>query len=146
MKLIKRNVDSTIPRFFDDFFTRDVFNQIANDRWNSSPAVNISQTEDSFGIEVAAPGLNKENFKIEVKDDLLTISYEDKSESEETSENGNYTRREFSYSSFSRSFNLPERTVDEEQVEANYVDGVLKIVLPKLEESKPKAPRTISVK
>ena len=144
MKLIKRNTDNAFPSFFDDFFTRDVFNRPAG-HWNNSPAVNISQDDDSFGIELAAPGLNKENFNIEVKDDVLTISYEDKKETEEKDKKGKYTRREFTYNSFSRSFHLPERTVDEENVVANYTDGVLKVVLPKLEESKPKAPKTISV-
>ena len=143
MKLIKRNLDASFPSFFDDFFTRDLTN--VSNPWSSRVAVNISQDDDSFGIEVAAPGLKKENFNIEVKNDQLTISYEDQSETKEENGNGKYTRREFTYNSFSRSFHLPERTIDEENIFANYVDGVLKVVLPKLEESKPKAPKTISV-
>lgn len=98
------------------------------------PAVNIKNNEDHFEIELAAPGLKKEDFSIEVEDDLLKLSVEKKQEVEENTEN--YTRKEFSFSSFHRSFTLPKNVVDKDHVKAAYVDGILKVSLPKLQEAK----------
>jgi HSP20 family protein len=100
----------------------------------SMPAVNIKNNADAFEIELAAPGLKKEDFNIEVEEDLLKLSVEKKQESEENSEN--YTRKEFNYSSFHRSFTLPKNIVDKDQVRAVYVDGILKVSIPKLQEAK----------
>lgn len=97
-----------------------------------SPAVNILELNNSYEIEVAAPGLVKSEFKIDLKMELLTISSEQKTDSED--ENNTFTRREFDYSSFKRSFQLP-KTVNKERISANYTDGILRISLPKLEES-----------
>lgn len=116
-------------------------------RSSSLPAVNIQETADAFDIQVAAPGMKKDDFDIDVTDGTLTISAETKSESEDKSEGddekgGGYHRREFSYSSFQRRFQLPDN-VREEDIKASYEDGILKLELPKLEpeEQAPKSRR-----
>lgn len=99
--------------------------------WNylwQNPSVNISEREDQYLIELAAPGLAKEDFELKVEKDLLTVSSK-KEVSSESSEN-NFTRREFNFTSFSRSFHLPEE-VDNNNIKATYSDGILKIELPK---------------
>jgi HSP20 family protein len=107
------------------------------------PAVNIKENADAFMVEMAAPGMAKEDFKIELNNDLLTISSEKKNE-KETKEGETYTRREYSYQSFSRSFTLPN-TVDGEKISAKYENGVLSIEIPKKEEAKPKPAKQISI-
>lgn len=101
----------------------------------SIPAVNIKETEDSFSVEVAAPGKSKEDFNIELDNDVLTISSEDRKENETTEEKGRFTRKEFSYSTFKRAFSLPD-SVDNTKISASYNNGVLEIALPKKEEAK----------
>lgn len=115
---------------------RDFLNidQFFNGGWEKDqvPAVNISEDEKSYAIEVVAPGFRKEDFKLRVEDDILTISAETKSENKE--ERGKqYTRREYSYSSFTRSFHLPDNVKDD-KIAASYQDGVLKLDLPKSKE------------
>lgn len=106
------------------------------------PSVNIIEKEDSFHIELAAPGLKNEDFKVNVHENVLTISVEKKEETNE--EKDNYTRKEFNYTSFKRSFTLP-KTVDSDKIEATYTDGILQLTLPKKEEAKPKEPKLITV-
>jgi HSP20 family protein len=96
------------------------------------PAVNIKENEKTFEIEVAAPGFQKQDFKVDIEKGLLTISAENKSETEESEEN--YTRKEFSFSSFTRSFTLPE-TVKQEDVKAKYDNGLLRLTLQKSEQA-----------
>jgi HSP20 family protein len=144
MKLIKRkNFSPAFPTFFDDFFTRDLLDW---DRdlapFKTNPAVNIIEHDEHYAIEVAVPGLAREDFNVELDDNLLTISFEKKEEKEET---GKYTRREFRYASFKRSFTLPEGSVDTDKIDANYESGILKLVLPKREEAKARAKRTINI-
>ena len=136
----------TIPSFFDSLFTREMMD------WNNSnfsstnstiPAVNVRENDDSFLIEVAVPGLSKENFKVNLERNLLTISSELKHEKQE--DDKNYSRREFSYQSFQRSFSLPDGSVDGERITARYNDGILNVTLPKREEIKPKPPREIEI-
>ncbi|MEY4594094.1 MAG: hypothetical protein RIQ47_504 [Bacteroidota bacterium] len=110
---------------FDDFFRKD---------W--VPAVNVSETEKAYDIELAAPGLKKEDFHIKIVNGVLTISSEKKSEKEVKDKN--YTRKEYNYSSFSRSFTLPEN-VKEDEVKANYENGVLKLNIAKEAVNAPKA-------
>ncbi len=99
---------------------------------NNLPAVNISEDDKCYAVEVVAPGFKKEDFKLKVDDDILTISAETKSENRE--DNGKeYTRREYSYSSFTRSFHLPDNVKDD-NIAATYQDGVLKLQLPKTKE------------
>jgi HSP20 family protein len=147
MTLIKRSnsLFPSVPSFFDDFFTRDVFDwSNANSAYGSSlPAVNIKEDENIFEVEVAVPGLKKDDFKIELENDVLTISSQKEVEEEKVDDN--YKRREFRYSSFKRTFSLPENKVDGDKVKAKYVDGVLHITLPKREEAKPKPIRTIQI-
>ena len=106
--------------------------------------MNISENESGFQLDLAVPGMKKDDFKIELDNNILTISAEVKNEKEETNENG-YSRREFSTSSFSRSFTLPENKVSENSIKANYENGVLSVSLPKKEEAKPKAAKMIEI-
>lgn len=129
MTLLKRNLPTwgTLTDFFDDDWFKFRFNDWA-------PAVNIADNEDSYEIEVAAPGLKKEDFNVQVDGGILTIS--GKSEKEEEEKKKNYTRREFSSRSFSRSFTLPTN-VDEDSIHAKYDDGVLRIALKKAGKANP---------
>ncbi len=144
MKLVKYNnrVFPNWPSLFDDFFTRDLYSNSVTPG-NLVPAVNIQETENDFLVEVAAPGLNKDDFKVEVDNDVLFISAE-KTEKSQSKEGDNYTRKEFSYGSFKRSFQLPD-TVDNGKINAKYQDGVLRLSIPKREEAKPKPIRQISI-
>ncbi|WP_298391570.1 Hsp20/alpha crystallin family protein [Flavobacterium sp.] len=140
MNLIKRNT-VPFPSIIDELLKPDWLGGIQNFNTNV-PAVNIKETDTSFGIELAAPGKNKEDFNIEIDHNVLTISSEMKTEKEEVE--GKYTRKEFSYSSFRRAFTLPE-TVNTENINATYENGVLYVALPKREEALPKPKRTIAI-
>lgn len=140
MSLIKRN-DVLFPSFMNEIFKPDWFGGMENFNGNL-PAVNIKENETGFELELSVPGRKKEDFNIEIDDSLLTISSELKTESETKEEN--YTRREFGYSSFKRSFTLPE-SVDEDKIDAMYENGILKFTLPKKEEALPKPKRMIEL-
>jgi HSP20 family protein len=118
------------PLTFQDFFNEDFFPTVTRNTGNL-PAVNIREDEKAFYLELAVPGMNKNDLKIELKDDVLTISSEHKEEKEDNAEG--YKRKEFSYNSFCRSFYLPEN-VDTEKIGANYKDGILDVEIPKKEE------------
>ena|SRR5690606_3555122 len=147
MPLIKRNESlMNFPALFDDLFNRDLFN------WNNSnysasrttlPSVNIRETDDGFEVEMAAPGMDKKDFNISLEGNTLTIASQKKNE-EEHKENG-YSRREFSYQSFRRTFLLPKDVVDDEHIVARYENGLLLLQIPKKEEVKKKAPRLIEI-
>lgn len=128
---------------FDDFMTRDLFDW---SNWSSEgasvPRVNIAESNDDFKVEVAAPGMKKEDFHVELDNDMLTIQANRESKHEETDEN--YTRREFSYQSFKRSFYLPN-TVEGDKIKATYTDGILRLMIPKKEEAKKKPVKTIAI-
>lgn len=148
--LVKSNgsLFPSIPSLFDDFLMRDLFDwSLGNWRLAGStlPAVNIIETNDDFKIEVAAPGMKREDFKVELDNNMLIISSEREEKSEEKDKAGNYTRREFSYQSFQRSFALPENMVDGDKISAKYKDGILHITVPKREEAKLKPARQIAV-
>ncbi len=129
--LVRRATNNWFPSLFGDFFDNAV---IAPARQFASPAVNILENEGNFEIEVAAPGMNKEDLSIQVEnDDELLITLERKSEGEEK-EKRNYLRREFSYSSYRQAFTLPE-DIDKESISAQMTNGVLRITLPKKEET-----------
>lgn len=117
------------------------FPQNFKDQFGTFPAANVKESENDFVIELAVPGKNKEDFKIDLDNHVLTISSEQKESKEEKSEN--YTRREYSYQSFRRSFKLPE-TANEQETTANYTDGILKILIPKKDNKKQNV-KTISV-
>jgi HSP20 family protein len=132
--------------FVNDFFNTDLSDwsrRHFSDTNTTLPAVNIRENNDAFVVEMAAPGMAKDDFKIELNNDLLTISSEKKHENE-TKEGETYTRREYSYQSFSRSFTLPN-TVDAEKISAKYENGILSIAIPKKEEAKPKPVKQISI-
>ena len=120
----------------------DFFNELYGDvltpetKLNSIPSVNITESTDKFIVALAAPGLSKDDFKINVEENVLTISAEKKEEGSEVKPN--YSRKEFSYSNFKRSFNLPE-TVDTEQINASYENGVLALSIPKKSVEKEKS-------
>lgn len=140
MSLIKRN-DVLFPSLMNEIFKPDWFGGMENYTTNL-PAVNIKENEKDFELELAVPGRKKEDFQIEVNENVLTISSETKSE--ENVDNENFTRREFSYTSFKRAFTLPE-TIDEEHIKATYEDGILTFNLPKKEEALPKPKRLIKL-
>ena len=134
------------PSLFDRFFDNDLFDW-SNRNYSTTnttlPSVNILENKDDYMIEVAAPGFSKSDFKIELNHDLLTIS-SNKETKNENNEGQQFTRREFSYQSFSRSFTLPN-TVDSDKIGAQYENGILKIAIPKKEEAKPKPKQEIAV-
>jgi len=109
---------------------------------NSNVSVNIIEGKSDFRIEVAAPGMDRKNFRVDLDKDILTISAEHKELDEEKNEN--YVRREFGFSSFKRTFTLPEM-VDAEKIKASHKDGILTINIPKKEEAKVKPPKSISI-
>ncbi len=147
MTLIKRNTDNWLPSIFDDMFKADWLDggSSMNRIGTSVPAVNVSENDDFFTLEVAAPGKSKNDFNLELDNGTLTISSEERNEEEKKDDKGRFTRREFSYSSFKRAFSLPE-TVDVEKISAEYKDGVLVINLPKKEDAKVQAKRMIDIK
>ncbi|GAB3552986.1 Hsp20/alpha crystallin family protein [Spirosoma fluminis] len=138
---------NNIPSLIENFFGRDIndfFNPATAAMYNV-PAVNVVEHSDGFRIEVAAPGLKKENFKLSLNHTNLTISaYQETQKEEQEKSMEKYTRREFSYSSFQRTFTLPG-SVDADAIQASYNDGVLTINLPKREEAKVKPPRQIEI-
>jgi HSP20 family protein len=134
------------PGLFDRFFENDMFdwsNRNYSDTNTTLPSVNIKEDTEGFKVELAAPGLDKKDFKIEINNDVLTISSEKKIENE-TKEGEQFTKREFSYQSFSRSFSLPV-TVENDKISAKYENGILNISIPKREEAKPKPARQIAI-
>ncbi|MFC4871763.1 Hsp20/alpha crystallin family protein [Negadavirga shengliensis] len=131
-------------RFFDDFLTKDLFNF----GWGAKnvsyvPMVNIMETAEDFRIDFAVPGMNKNDFKIEMESQVLTIS-SDVPGGQNGNEEFSYVRREFNYQSFRRSFQLPE-TVEFEKIEAKYRNGMLSIFIPKKDEAKRKPVKAISI-
>jgi HSP20 family protein len=133
------NIPSLVDAFFGDDFLSNFFD---SSNLGTVPAVNILETKDDFAIELAAPGLEKKDFKVDIHNNLLTISCEKEMKNEV--ENEKIMRREFSYSAFKRSFTLPEGA-DGEKIKASYKEGILKINIPKREEAKEKPARQISI-
>ncbi|MEA4851775.1 hypothetical protein SDC9_182731 [bioreactor metagenome] len=135
-----------LPSLFDRFFDGEMFDWSNRNFSNTNttlPSVNIKENPDAFTVEVAAPGFDKNDFKLELNHNTLTVSSEKKVESE-TKENEVFTKREFSYQSFSRSFTLP-MIADGERISANYENGILLVSIPKKEEAKPKPSRMIEI-
>lgn len=131
------------PSLVDEFFGKDLLGSIFDGYTGvNMPAVNIIDDKENFRIEVAAPGLDKKDFRIDLNNNVLTISSEKKNEKEDKTER--YMRREFSYTSFKRSFTLPE-TAQVDKIGANHNNGVLQITIPKKEEARVKPPRQIAI-
>jgi HSP20 family protein len=117
----------------NDFLNRSISDIVGSDLSNSYPAVNIHEDDNNFEIALAAPGLAKEDFQIQLDKNQLTISA--KKEAEQKTEGTRYTRREFNYSAFKRNFTLPEH-IDKSNIKANYQNGVLELLVPKKAEAK----------
>ena len=148
MTIVKRNgnLQSLFPQFFDDSFARDFFNwgsKNYSDTNTTIPAVNIKETADHYEVEVAAPGMKKKDFSVQLDGNMLTISSENMQQ--EPADNVKFATREFSYQSFSRTFTLQKEVVDTEKIQATYEDGVLRLMIPKKEEAKQKGPRRIEI-
>jgi HSP20 family protein len=131
------------PAYRDDFFNDFVSRRYYGSGYASTPAVNIIEENDEFRIDIAAAGLSKSDFKIDLEMDILTISAEMKEDNNEQKKN--FTRREFNYASFKRSFQLNDK-IDTSSIEAKHSDGVLSIHLPKKEEALKPEPRSIKIK
>jgi HSP20 family protein len=133
-----------LPGLFDEFFSGNFLpNYIEEGAWKSTPAVNIYESSDKFDIEIAAPGLEKEDFKIDLKNDYLLV-YSEKKDKKEEKEKGKVVRSEFRYSSFQRSFALP-KDIDATAINATHKNGVLTITLPKKVEQKESSVRQIEI-
>jgi HSP20 family protein len=146
MTLLRKNTDDLMPMrsLFNDLLDMDRF--FGNDSLlkglKKMPSANIIEKENRYEIELAAPGMDKKDFKIELSENILTISAERKEEKKEEKEN--FTRQEFSYNSFTRSFEVPA-SVNAEAVDAQYKDGILMLTLPKKEEARKKNKKEIAV-
>jgi len=148
--IIKRNQFNSggVPAwdsFIDDLFG-DQLGHVKNKNYNkisTSPKVNIQESDEGYTLSIAVPGYKKSDFIIDLENETLTISAELKTE--ENKKDIHYSRKEFEYTSFKRSFTLPE-TIEVDKIEANYTDGILSLTIPKKEEAKPKPARSISVK
>jgi len=142
--LVKRRTGiPVLPGTFDEFLTGwPLINFSEAD--TTLPAVNIKENEDSFIVEMAAPGLDKKDFHIDFENDVLTISSEKTIDDEVITDT--YTRREYNYQTFKRSFNIPKNIADSSKISASYKNGELVIAIPKKEEAKPKPARLIEVK
>ena len=139
MRIVKYNNNNVFPSLINEFFNDDFGMNFLN-RSHSVPSVNSLENNDSFEIDLAVPGMKKEDFTIELNDKLLVIS----SETSNTMENDKMRLNEFNFSSFQRSFRVPD-SVDHEKIKANYKNGILKIKLPKRKESISKPNRVINI-
>ena len=143
----RKEREKGLPSIFSDFFDLDKFfdaDWLAPRAWTSEiPRANIKERDHEFDIEIAAPGMEKNDFNVQVENGVLTVSAEKEDESEEKEER--YTRREYSYNSFSRSFPLPD-SVKAEDVDASYKNGVLTVKIPKKEEAQQATRKKIEVK
>ncbi len=145
--LVKTN-GKLLPSLLNDFLADNWMDSTLG-QWKSIgstlPAVNVKETDDDFQIEVAAPGMKREDFHLELDNNVLCISSEVQSGNEQKDEKDRYLKREFSYQSFQRNFSLPENQVDREKIEATYRDGILHITVPKRDEAKPRPPKRIQI-
>ena len=143
LKMLARINRGYVPAYWDDFFNDTFFNNYKTANYKgTSPAVNVVEEEREFRIDFAVPGLSKEDFRIDLEKDVLTVSSENKEKRDDKGQN--YMRREFSYSTFKRSFQLPE-SVDIDNIKASHDAGILSIQLPKKEEMVEKAPKQIEI-
>jgi HSP20 family protein len=140
-QLVRFNTSPTLRSIFENFWGHDLMEDNPLER-GKMPAVNVKDNEKNYEIDVSAPGMKKEDFNISVENRILTISAEVKDEKEVKEDK--YTRREFVSSSFNRSFSLPEN-VEENNIEAKYENGILKVTVPKAQEQKPEK-KTIALK
>lgn len=143
MNVSRRENFSPSASFFDDFLTKNLSGWFdGSNEGGSVPKVNIIETNDDFQVEMAAPGMKKEDFHVELDNDMLTIYAEISENAEEN--HRKYTRREFRYHSFRRSFHLPN-TVESDKIKASYKNGILHLLIPKKEEARKKPAKTIAI-
>ncbi len=144
---VKTNLLPTVSRFFEDDWNNifDWSNRNFSNNSSTLPSVNIEEDKDNFVVQVAAPGMKKEHFNIELNNNTLVIKGERRVEENEKKDNI-YVRREFNYNSFHREFNLNPQVVDTQVIDAQYNDGVLCIKIAKKEEAKEKPARKIAIK
>ena len=151
--LVKRNGlfpsmgSKSVNSFFDDFITKDLFDWTDKNfagLGSNLPSVNLKESDTNIEIELAAPGMKKEDFKVEIENDMLMISSEKEEEKEEVGKKDNYIRKEFNYQSFCRTFSLPD-TANENKIEANYKDGILHVVIEKKEDNPKRALKNIPI-
>ena len=141
---------SMLPQWatlLEDVFGRDIIGDGFSNHGGQSnlPSVNIKETDEAYNLEMAVPGMVKNDFKIELNNSTLMISAQRENKEEEKDSQGRYTRREFSYQSFTRSFRLPEGMIQGDKIGAKYENGILSITVPKTEEAKPKPVRQIEI-
>jgi len=149
MSIVKRGgwPYSDMPGLFNDFFSRDLWNWGLenNSTTNTSiPSINVKETNNHYEVELAAPGMEKKDFKIELDGSALTISSQKQNETEER-EGETYSRKEFNYQSFYRTFHLPKEVVNADKIQAKYENGLLRLEVPKREEAKQKPARLIDI-
>ena len=141
MNLVRRHTNPLFPSLLDEFFGTSFPVTSATSR--TVPSVNVSETDTSFEVAIAAPGKTRKDFNVELDDHVLTVSSETSHEDQQSS--AQYTRKEFSYDSFQRSFRLPD-TIDTAGIKAKYDNGILNIALPKLKEAIPEPKKQIEIK
>ncbi|MDA0793590.1 MAG: Hsp20/alpha crystallin family protein [Bacteroidetes bacterium] len=142
MNLIRKQTPF-FPSLIDDFIGSDWNLKVPSFSY-TMPAVNIKELDSQFEIELAVPGKKKDDFEIEVENGILSIS-SSQEEEQQVNEKGKFTRREFSYTSFRRSFTLPD-SVDPTKIDARYADGVLQVLLPKHKEAQPQPKKLIKIR
>jgi HSP20 family protein len=141
---------SMLPQWatlLEDVFGKDIIGDGFNNYGGQSnlPSVNIKETDEAYEMEMAVPGMAKEDFTIQLNNNSLIISAQKEHKEEEDNRSERYTRKEFSYHSFSRTFKLPEGLIQGDKIEAKYENGILSITVPKTEEAKPKPSRQIEI-
>ena len=141
MNLVHRNTDQLFTSIFDDFFGSNIFDSRTLKR-NDLPSVNILDNEKFFELNLAAPGKNRKDFIIELEDQILTISSESFTNNDDSD---NFTRQEYSYGNFKRSFRLPD-SINTSLIKAKYENGILSISLPKHKEAIPEPKKQIEIK
>jgi HSP20 family protein len=134
MTMMRWNPDTPLSDLFENFFRSHSNERMERKHYDCSPSTNILEKDDSFELHMAVPGVKKEDVKIDLEKNVLSISSEKKAEKTEEVE-GKYSRREFLYGTFCRSFTLPE-TINVDKIKADLKDGILKVILPKKEETR----------
>jgi HSP20 family protein len=132
----------SLPALFDDIFVQA--GPSFRNTGVSTPAVNIIETDNDFRLEMVAPGMRKEDFKVELQDGVITVSYDHEDNRTGERQRWKYRTHEYNYHSFTRSFALPD-TVEADKIEARYENGILNLVLPKKEEARAKPARQITI-
>ena len=145
MTLIKRNINNLVPSLWNDLLEKEwpLMPGLATVHGTNAP-VNVKENKDKFSLEILTPGYNKEDFKIDLDNNMLSVSVEKKNEGLDAKSEEKYTRKEFSFHSFSKVFTMPE-SVDTENMNATYNNGVLSIDIPKREEAKAKPIKNIKI-